>query len=220
MTAVLVEPFLGYPAGTVLRDVTLAEARAMECNRCGDCCNGLRPNVRKDEDTGLPLSVWGSKFPDDLYEQRYGQHMLIPIVMGDGGPQFGEAFEIDADGKPYTAFGCSFLETHGPESPFESTCTLRGREDPADVSTIRPRNCGEFPVFGLDIDAALIDGHTFVPPVGPLPRCSWYGIRIVGPWKDTPYWRERWERQQVGLPVKDFSANPEFTGDLLSRLSK
>ena len=32
---VLPKDFLGYEAGTELRDVTLEEARSMECNRCG-----------------------------------------------------------------------------------------------------------------------------------------------------------------------------------------
>ena len=49
---------LGYEAGTALRDVTLAEARSWQCNRCGDCCDGSREHVRKDEATGLPLFVW------------------------------------------------------------------------------------------------------------------------------------------------------------------
>lgn len=205
-TYVLAKDSLGYDAGEKLRDVTLREARNMECNRCGDCCNGLSPHVKKDEATGLPMFVWGSKFPEDLYEERFGQRLLMPIVMGDGGPRLGADFEIDADGKPYSAFRCSFWEPGEP-----SSCGLYGKDkDPNDISTIRPRNCGDFPVFGSAIDDALIGGHSYVVPTGALPRCTWYGLRIVGPWRDTPYWRERWNKQQAGEPVDDLSLPPDF----------
>ena len=223
---VLPKAFLGYEEGFPLRNVSLKEARSWECNRCGDCCSGLREGVKKDEGTGLPLLVWGSKFPEDLYEARYhGQRLIIPIVLGDGGPDLGEAFEIDSTGKPYTAFACSFLEEASAAEieagiP-ETTCGLikeHGEGDPADISTIRPRNCGEFPVFGRDIDASLIDGNPFVPPTGALPRCVWYGIRITGPWKDTPYWRERWNSQQRGEPVApSIAPDPQFIEQLLAR---
>lgn len=195
----LPKDFAGYSEGTELRDVTLREARSWECNQCGDCCNGLSDGVKKDEATGLPLFVWGEQYPEDLYEERYGQRMLQPIVMGDGGPQVGEAFEIDADGKAYTCFSCSFLEQlhDGTGEGPETRCGLYGKDkDPEDLSTIRPRNCGEFPIFGLHIDDTIIAGNTYVPATGALPRCTWYGIRIVGPWKNTKFWREHWERKQ------------------------
>lgn len=195
MTYVLPKDFLGYEAGAELRDVTLAEARAMECNRCGDCCNGMSEYVKKDEATGLPLFTWGSNAPEDLYAERFGQQMLQPIVMGDGGPQIGDDFEVDADGKKYTCFSCSFHRPAGDDG--KSSCGLYGLDkDPKDLSTIRPRNCGEFPVFGRAVDAAIIDGNAYVPATGALPRCTWYGIRIVGPWKDTPFWQARWASQQ------------------------
>ena len=217
----LTHDFQGYKAGTILRDVTLAEARAMECNRCGDCCNGLREDVVKDEATGLPLFIWGSKFPEDLYAERYGQQLLIPIILGDGGPVLGGLnFEEMANGDLHTSFACSFLDEN-PGDGCETACKLikqHGQGNPEDISTIRPRNCGEFPVFGLDIDATLIEGNTFIPPTGPLPRCTWHGIRIVGPWKDTPNWRERWEQQQAGKEVPHApSIAPEVIKRLLDR---
>jgi hypothetical protein len=164
----------------------------------------MRPGVKTDEPTGMPLFVWGSKFPDDLYEERYGVPMLQPIVRGDGGPCIGKSFEIQDSGAPYTAFNCAFLhELHDGSDPSmgpETACGLRERHGegiPEDISTIRPRNCGEFPVFGLDIDVAILGGEPFIPPTGALPRCTWHGIRIVGPWKEEPAWRERWRLQQV-----------------------
>jgi hypothetical protein len=152
--------------------------------------------VIKDEATGLPKFVWGSNAPEDLYAERYGQRLLQPIVLGDGGPVLGDEFEIDADGKPYTAFKCSMLQEPEGEG-CAATCKLYGKYDVERLETIRPRNCGDFPVFGLVVDDSLVAGNPFVPPTGALPRCTWHGIRIVGPWKDTTYWRARWEQQQA-----------------------
>ena len=202
---VLPQDFAGYQAGDVLREITLAEARELECNRCGACCNGLSPDVRKDPETGFPLFTWGSKYPEDRYRARYGRELLIPLVRTDGGIGPGDDFERDADDKPYTAFVCSFLELPTDTEP--AACGLYAGANPHDLSTLRPRNCGEFPVFGLDVDAVVLDGRGYIPHTGALPRCTWYGIRVVGPWREGPkrdprgYWRERWERQQRGEEV-------------------
>lgn len=205
----------GYDAGTRLREVSLAEARAMECNRCGDCCNGLSEHVKKDPVSGLPLFVWGSEFPEDLYEERFGQRLLMPIATGDGGIQLAEEFDInDANGKPHASFVCSKL---GYDDSVEdrndaplgcASCKIYEQHtnpDPNDISQIRPRNCGDFPVFGLEVADSIIAGHGFVPPTGALPRCTWYGIRVVGPFQNNSYWRERWDAQQRNEPVEDLS---------------
>lgn len=199
----------------------------MECNRCGDCCDGTRDGVIKDETTGMPKHVWGSKYPEDLYEARYhGVRLLNPIILGDGGPVVGgrgSRFEVDDTGTPYTAFKCSFLVEGdmGDGSGCETSCALRAAfpdPNPKKLEEIRPRACGEFPVFGLDIDATIIQGNTFIPPTGNLPRCTWHGIRVTGPWKDTTYWRSRWERQQAGEEVEPIPPpDPEFVQRLLSR---
>jgi Fe-S-cluster containining protein len=222
---VLPKDFQGYKAGTELRDVTIEEARAMECNLCGDCCNGMRPDVKKDEDTGLPLFTWGGEFPEDLYEERYGQKMLLPIIpleeiketpyQGDIG--IGESFATDADDKPYTCFKCSFLEEHEDGT---GTCGLInkfGDGDPNKLETIRPRACGEFPVYGNNVGDAIIGGKTFIPPTGALPRCTWYAIRVTGPYKDTEYWRERWDKQQRGEEVEDLHIPQEFIDSVRSK---
>lgn len=230
----------GYAAGTVLLDVSLQAARAMECNRCGDCCNGLREDVVKDEATGLPKFTWGSEFPADRYKARYGTEMLLPIVRGDGGPEVGDDFE-EMNGQPYTAFKCAHLVEHdqGPDWPHDpldkdprpggdcrTSCGLMARfgdnPDPNDLSQHRPRNCGEFPVYGSLVDSALIDGHSFIPATGVLPRCTWHGIRVTGPWRQEPYWVDRWEKQQRGEPVEELGRVDEavlaaFMEQLLAR---
>lgn len=221
---ILEQDALGYKAGTELRDVTIQEARAMECNRCGGCCNGLLPDdiVQKDPTTGLPLFIWGSKFPEDLYEKRYGQRLLQPIVFLDDSREMpyqgrigiGDKFEDDVDGKPYTCFKCSFHK-EADEPGGQTACLLYGKDkDPSDLSTIRPLNCGDFPVFSTSVDDALVGGHEFVPATGVLPACTWHGIRIVGPWKPEPYWQERWEKQQRGEEVDDLSIPADFILEL------
>lgn len=214
MTYILPKDFGGYREGTELREITLTEARTMECNRCGACCNGLADNVNKDEETGLPLSQWGTEYPDDLYEGRYGQRLLQPIVMGDGGPVIGEQFDRDVDGLPYTSFTCSMFSY---DKEGLGTCALWESPDPSDLSTIRPRACGEFPVFGLVVDDVVIAGRGFVPAVGSFPECTWYGVRVVGPYRQTEFWRDRWERQQKGEMVADLSLPTEWTQALIDR---
>lgn len=220
VTYTLPKAAFGYEAGTPLIDVTIGQARAMECNRCGACCNGLADNVRRDEATGLPLFTWGSRYPADRYASRYGDALLLPVVRGDGGPVIGEDFERDSEGRPYTAFVCSRLQVlhDGDGEGPRTACNLYNGANPADLATLRPRNCGEFPVFGLDVDAAIIDGHPFVAPTGALPECTWHGIRVVGPWKDTPYWRERWERQQRGEPVDPVPAVSDLAPEIVAAL--
>lgn len=210
MSYVLPSDFGGYEKGTALRDVTLREARSWECNRCGGCCAGDLPDdvVKKDEATGLPLSVWGSNAPDDRYEARYGKPLLQPIVLGDGGPQLGDSWEEDADGKPYRAFRCSMFSYEEEEEC--GSCALYEGADPTDISTLRPRNCGEFPVFGQAVDDTIIAGNAFVPMTGAFPRCTWYGIRVVGPYRSSDFWKYRWEAQQRGEAVADMTIPSEF----------
>jgi hypothetical protein len=179
------KPFLGYEEGDVLRDVTLAEARSWECNRCGGCCAGDLPDdvVKKDEATGLPLFVWtaenGLPEPEDLYASRYGRPMLQPLVMGDGGVVPGKAWERDADDAPFKAFRCSFLRE---DSDDHTTCTLKERfpdPDPRQPRENRPLHCGEFPIFTSLVTLAVREHGSFVPATGSLPKCTWHGIRIV-----------------------------------------
>lgn len=215
----------GYEAGTELRDVTLRQARTMECNRCGGCCSGLLPDdvVKKDATTGLPKFVWGDKFPEDLYESRYGKPMLQPIGFLDNSDEMPyqgrvgivDKFEEDETNQPYTCFTCSF---HSMGSDNKAVCELldkHGNGQPDDISTIRPLYCGDFPVFSTFVDDCIIDGKPFVPAVGSLPSCTWYGIRIVGPWKPTPYWEDRWARQQRGEDVPVLAIPQAFIDGLV-----
>ena len=190
----LLKGTVGYPAGTVLRDVTLVEARAMECNHCGDCCDGTSEHVERDPVSDMPLFVWTKDsednafdLPEDRYEKRFGHPLIQPVVQGDGGPRVGEEFERDQNGDEYRAFRCVALK----DQPDGTRACRIYDERPS----VRPYNCGAFPVFGMEADMAIINRGQYIPHTSPLPRCTWYGLRIVGPWKETPQWREHFGRQ-------------------------
>lgn len=187
--------------------------------------------VKKDEETGLPLYVWES--PDRAadparsqtadpmrYADRFnGLPLLQPIVMGDGGIQLGETFERDALDRPYTAFRCrAFLSfPEGPEGP-EGGCAIYDKTYLDENTNARPYNCGSFPLFGTEADEDVVQTGSFIPPTGALPRCTWYGIKIVGPWKDTPYWQKRYEDQANGVEVPPLPSLPaEFAQSLVDR---
>ncbi len=248
MSYILPIAALGYDAGTELHDVTLADARSWACNRCGDCCDGSREHVRKDEATGLPLFVWEA--PDRAADPdraqtadplRYAPRLdglpglqagplLQPIVMLDGGIGVGVEFDRDNEGRPHTSFRCRALldtppsahENEAPPGP-EAGCAIY--EPPAtagaSVHGVRPLNCGAFPVFGTIVDDAIIGTGSYVPPTGALPRCTWHGIRVTGPWHDTEPWRARFERQQAGEPVPPLAAIPaDVAPALLARVAR
>ncbi len=182
----------GYPEGFVLRNVPLREARAMECNRCGDCCDTRHEGVDKDEGTGLPLFCWeagetasgpGSQTADPhRYDDRMGTRLILPVIEVEGQLVIGEDFDRDADDNPYTSFSCAaYIEyPEGPEGP-PGGCGIYGVDGKTER---RPLNCGNFPVFGLEVDDSIINNGSYVPPTGHQPRCTWYGIRLVGPWKE------------------------------------
>ncbi len=172
---------VGYPVGAILRDVTLAEARAMECNRCGDCCDTTGEHVKTDPEVGLPLFVWtidgqttAFDLPEDRYAERYGRPLINPVIRGDGGLITGDEFEIDADGKPHRSFKCDALVR---DSEDHATCGLYWNRagDPE-----RPYHCGSFPVHGLEADMAIWKGGEYIPHTSALPRCTWFALRIVG----------------------------------------
>lgn len=203
-----------YWQGEELVDIPLREVRSWQCNGCGDCCSSRAPGIRTDDPpdgspgSGLPMWVWGNNCPDDLYEGRFGHRMLIPLVPGDGELVPADAFATDADGEPYRAFECVFRQ---PTEDGGARCEIYPRDlepdAPANVQR-RPRNCGEFPVFSNWLGDAIIYNGTAVIPTGALPRCTWYGVRVVGPRQHTPGWEQRYEQQRDlargagdGIPV-------------------
>jgi uncharacterized protein (DUF779 family) len=173
-------PAVGYPAGMVLTDYTLKEVRAMECNQCGDCCDGTSPHVKTDPVVGLPLFVWDKPdedsafhLPEDRYAARFGRPLIQPVVRGDGGLVVGGSFERDGHGDEHRSFQCAAFVR---ESDDRGGCSLWGNRAP---DPERPYHCGAFPVFGMEADQAVRLGGAYIPHTSALPRCTWYGMRIV-----------------------------------------
>lgn len=105
--------------------------------------------------------------------------MIRPVVRGENGLEIGKDFEM-VDGESHTSFHCDHVEN--------GACGIFDSEE-------RPRPCWDFPVFGILRDSQIISGKPFIPNVGWFPKCTWYGLRVTGPYMDTDYWREHWEAQ-------------------------
>jgi Fe-S-cluster containining protein len=172
--------------------MTLDEARTLECNRCGDCCDGTSEFVATDPIVGLPLFVWtrdgdenAFDLPEDRYEERFGHALIQPVIRGDGGLCVGEEFERDGAGQEYRSFKCAALRA---DDDGLTSCRVYDERP-----SVRPYHCGSFPVFGMEADIAILNRGEYIPHTAPLPRCTWYGVRIVGPWKETPQWRQHHE---------------------------
>ena len=140
------------------RYVTLGQARALECNGCGDCCDSRRTD-----------GFWAwSGLPEDLYRSVTGEELIIPLE------QVGESWR-DREHRPEdslelmpTAFRCTAFR---PQPDGGGLC---GRHTEA-----RPDVCGEFPVWGEDVARELREYGEVLLATSFLPRCTWYNMRVV-----------------------------------------
>lgn len=146
---------------TVSRYVSLAEARPIECNGCGDCCDSRR--------TG-GYWTWGD-LPADQYAAMYGgPPLIIPIEPIEGGEWRDRArTELDGATLSGTRFRCAAFDSALDDA--SGSCRLHDGE--------RLARCGEFPVWGDAIERELRD-HSKVPlQIGAFPRCSLHDIIVV-----------------------------------------
>lgn len=137
--------------------MTLAEAQALECNGCGDCCDSRR---RSGDVTGWR---WGALREDQTA-------LVLPLYEAHpGGP-----YERHPDRSPravgvYVAeFECRALVRHGDSA----SCA---------VWPTAPRTCRDWPLWGVYADRVRAEvasaGWSWVRP--PSERCTWYGVAIV-----------------------------------------
>lgn len=143
---------------TPLRHVTLEAARAMECNGCGDCCDSRRTDGHW---------AWSS-VPHDLFEEMVGEPLIIPLERVGDGWRDRPHEDYDVLELIPTLFRCAALQ------PQEDGRALCGRHTEA-----RPAVCGEFPVWGPDVEQDLASAGEAHLATSFLPRCTWLNVVVV-----------------------------------------
>jgi Fe-S-cluster containining protein len=141
------------------RFLTLTEARALECNGCGDCCDSRRTDG---------FWAWGA-LPADQYSANCGgQPLIIPLERA-GGSWRDRAYRAEDAGElSGSRFRCSAFEPHDDG---DGAC---GRHNQT-----RPAVCGDFPVWGAAIEDELAAAGTVPVQADAFPRCTWHGLAVV-----------------------------------------
>jgi Fe-S-cluster containining protein len=140
--------------------LTLAAARALECNGCGDCCDSRRTDG---------FWTWPG-IPADQYRGLTGGPLLIIPLERIGGDRWRDrAYHADDAGElAGTRFRCTAFE---PRPDGGGLCSRHDQP--------RPPVCGEFPVWASALEAELAELGEVPIPVGAFPRCTWYGMVLV-----------------------------------------
>ncbi|PZC49707.1 MAG: hypothetical protein DK306_000467 [Chloroflexi bacterium] len=149
----------GAAAVPVARYLTLAAARAIECNGCGDCCASGRTDG---------FWTWG-QLPESQYRAlNQGAPLIIPVERSDGSWRDRAWTADDANELGPTRFRCAAF---APRSDSGGACGLHDKT--------RPTKCGDFPVASGDLDRLLAaEGEAWLQ-TDAFPRCSWYRICVV-----------------------------------------
>ncbi|MFA7249351.1 MAG: hypothetical protein WC273_06910 [Dehalococcoidia bacterium] len=164
-----------------LRFVTLDEAKAMECNRCGECCSSLRA-------PGGGMWSWGGLPPGRHYGliTLLDERTLKPRAWQPG----------DDHPRAHNAYDCTALEILDNDT---TNCRIYG-------SARQPSRCLEFPVFYEGVEDDLAAGPILLR-TEPLSSCTWY-MMIVLP-DDSPILD--WRRRDLALPWIRLSARRRET---------
>jgi Fe-S-cluster containining protein len=146
-------------ASMLSRYVTLAQARAMECNGCGDCCDTSRTDG---------FWAWAALPRDQFASMNDGAPLIIPIERVEDGWR-DRAWEPDdaLDLRP-TRFRCAAFR---PQDDGRGLCGRHTLE--------RPAVCGEFPVHVIGLDRDVEELGEVPLMTGALPRCTWYRMTVV-----------------------------------------
>lgn len=140
--------------------MTLAEAQAIECNQCGDCCDTRRVARTVGDRHGW---AWGA---DD---GAIAGGLIIPLYEAHPGTY--ERAIWTRPGDRIGPFRCTAFVDEGDTG----RCTAHDGE--------RPKLCGEFPVFGARgewIAEQVARLGEYALPIGPhLWRCAWANVVIV-----------------------------------------
>lgn len=159
-----------------LRFVTLGEAKAMDCNRCGECCSSLRA-------PGGGMWSWGG-LPK-------GRHYGLITLLDERTLKPRDWQPGDNHPRAHNAYDCTALEILEDDT---TNCAIYG-------SARQPARCLQFPVFYEGIEEELAEGPILLR-TEPLNSCTWYLMVVVD--DDSPVLG--WRRRDQMLPWSRLSA--------------
>ncbi|MPZ97974.1 MAG: hypothetical protein GEU80_01340 [Dehalococcoidia bacterium] len=137
----------------------MAEARALACNGCGDCCDSRRTDG---------FWTWGALPADQFRSLGLDGPLIIPLGRADGGWVDRPCTPEDGAELSPTRFRCTAFD---PQPDGSGRCL---RHDQA-----RPDRCGEFPVGSPALDRDLQALGEVRLQTGAFPRCTWFGMVVV-----------------------------------------
>ena len=144
---------------TTSKLMTLSEARALECNGCGDCCGSKR-----NEST----MGWGQLPPDQYRSHNGGEPLIIPLNETTLKPRPWSHRDKNNNNSKDVLFECAAF---CPNSDGTGSCTIH---------ETRPERCQDFPVFSNDMEECVeIAGEFGDHGANLLPRCTWFNVLIV-----------------------------------------
>jgi hypothetical protein len=141
------------------RYLTLAEAQALECNRCGDCCGSTATNG---------YFTWG-RLPAHQYRgMGGGAPLIIPLERTVDGWRDRPHQPSDARNTGSTPFRCSAFSR---DEQGLGGCGLHDKR--------RPDICNMFPVRYPELAARLRTEMVVRLKTDHFTRCTWYGVLLV-----------------------------------------
>lgn len=140
--------------------VSLADARAIECNGCGDCCDSRRTDG---------YWTWGALPLGQFEALNDGAPLIIPLERAEDGQWRDRAPRPEDESELFpTSFRCAAFQ---PQSDGRGLCGHHDRE--------RPDRCGEYPVQVPYLERELEQFGEVPLSTKEFPRCSWYAMVVV-----------------------------------------
>lgn len=141
------------------RYLTLAAARALDCNGCGDCCDSTRTDG---------FWTWGALPRDQYRALGGGEPLIIPLERRSDGWRDRPWRAEDASVAAPTPFRCAAFR---PQPDGRGLCGIHDRE--------RPGLCGEFPVHTRDLERDLARRGLVRLETSAFARCTWHRMDVV-----------------------------------------
>ena len=140
--------------------MTLSEARALECNGCGDCCGSKQ--------TESSLISWGPLPQDQYRSNNGGEPLIIPLK------------EITLEPRPWSHRDKNANNTKEVLFECAAFCSKSDGTGSCAMHETRPERCQEFPVFSNDMEKNIeITGEFGNHGGNILPRCTWFNVLVV-----------------------------------------